>query len=118
MRVIAAWLVLAAALVGAHVRVVSAASEPPSPRVRIELVSEVQSIAPGETFWVGLRQRIAPGWHTYWMNPGDSGEPPRIEWTLPAGFTDSNTANNSMTVSKWRSQKSVRSRRNAMRRTR
>jgi thiol:disulfide interchange protein DsbD len=47
----------------------------------------VQSIPPGETFWVALRQEIAPGWHTYWgVNPGDSGEPPRIEWSLPAGF--------------------------------
>lgn len=87
MRVIVAWLVLAAVLVGGHVPVVLAASEPPSPRVRIELLSEALSIAAGETFWVGLRQRIAPDWHTYWMNPGDSGESPRIEWTLPAGFT-------------------------------
>ena len=36
---------------------------------------------------MALRQEIAPGWHTYWMNPGDSGEPPRIEWALPTGFT-------------------------------
>ena len=57
------------------------------PKVRVELLSEVASIAPGETFWVALRQEIAPGWHTYWMNPGDSGEPPRIEWALPTGFT-------------------------------
>jgi thiol:disulfide interchange protein len=57
------------------------------PKVRVELLSEVASIAPGETFWVALRQEIAPGWHTYWMNPGDSGEPPRIEWALPSGFT-------------------------------
>ena len=35
---------------------------------------------------MGLRQEIAPGWHTYWFNPGDSGEPARIEWELPSGF--------------------------------
>ena len=57
------------------------------PKVRVELLGEVASIAPGETFWLALRQEIAPGWHTYWMNPGDSGEPPRIEWALPSGFT-------------------------------
>jgi thiol:disulfide interchange protein DsbD len=56
------------------------------PRVRIELVSEAASIRPGGAIWVGLRQRIRPGWHTYWINPGDSGEPTAIEWTLPAGF--------------------------------
>lgn len=36
--------------------------------------------------WLGLRQRIARGWHTYWINPGDSGEPTSITWTLPDGF--------------------------------
>src|SRR5262245_39370358 len=56
------------------------------PRVQVELLSEVAAVVPGQPFWVALRQRIAPGWHTYWMNPGDSGEPPRIEWDLPVGF--------------------------------
>jgi thiol:disulfide interchange protein DsbD len=64
-----------------------AASDPEPPRVQVELVSEVAAFTPGRTFWVALRQQIAPGWHTYWMNPGDSGEPPRIEWALPSGFT-------------------------------
>jgi thiol:disulfide interchange protein len=64
-----------------------AAPEPTAPKVSVELLSEVRAIASGETFWVALRQRIAPGWHTYWMNPGDSGEPPRVEWALPTGFT-------------------------------
>ena len=63
----------------------SAAAEPP--RVRVELVSDVGAIAPGQRFWVALHQRIERGWHTYWVNPGDSGEPPRIEWDLPSGFT-------------------------------
>jgi DsbC/DsbD-like thiol-disulfide interchange protein len=27
------------------------------------------------------------GWHIYWQNPGDSGEPPRIKWQLPSGVT-------------------------------
>src|SRR5262249_15167562 len=57
-----------------------------SPRVQVQLLSEVTAVAPGRPFWVALRQRIAPGWHTYWVNPGDSGEPPRIQWDLPSGF--------------------------------
>jgi thiol:disulfide interchange protein len=64
-----------------------AAPGPETPRVAVELVSEVGAIAPGQTFWLALHQRIAPGWHTYWTNPGDSGEAPRIEWSLPPGFT-------------------------------
>ncbi|MGH7346190.1 MAG: protein-disulfide reductase DsbD family protein [Candidatus Rokuibacteriota bacterium] len=75
-----AYLVLAGAEPSA------AASDLEGPRVRVELLSEVGAIAPGQTFWVALHQRIAPGWHTYWVNPGDSGEPLRIEWALPPGF--------------------------------
>ncbi len=26
------------------------------------------------------------GWHTYWINPGDSGDPAEFEWELPEGF--------------------------------
>ncbi|RIA56912.1 protein-disulfide reductase DsbD family protein [Dichotomicrobium thermohalophilum] len=55
-------------------------------KVQIDLLSETAAIRPGQTFWVALRQKIAPGWHTYWENPGDSGEPTRIDWTLPEGF--------------------------------
>ena len=30
----------------------------------------------------------SPGWHTYWMNPGDSGEPPTIDVdSCPPGFS-------------------------------
>src|SRR5262245_54632432 len=58
-----------------------------APKVRVELVSDVAALAPGRAFWLGLRQEIAPGWHTYWINPGDSGEPAQIEWSLPTGFT-------------------------------
>ena len=53
--------------------------------VRAELISEVSAVKPGEPFWVALRQTIRPKWHTYWKNPGDSGLPTEIKWTLPAG---------------------------------
>jgi thiol:disulfide interchange protein DsbD len=32
-----------------------------------------------------LHLRMKEGWHTYWRNPGDSGEPPHVAWTLPEG---------------------------------
>ena len=53
--------------------------------VRAELVSEQATVKAGEPFWVGLRQTIRPKWHTYWKNPGDSGLPTEIAWTLPPG---------------------------------
>ncbi len=55
--------------------------------VRAELISEISAVKPGEPFWVALRQTIRPKWHTYWKNPGDSGLPTEIKWTLPAGTT-------------------------------
>ena len=53
--------------------------------VRAELISEVAEVKAGEPFWVALRQTLRPHWHTYWKNPGDSGLPTEIIWTLPAG---------------------------------
>jgi DsbC/DsbD-like thiol-disulfide interchange protein/cytochrome c biogenesis protein CcdA len=55
--------------------------------VETELVSARASAAPGETVTLVLRQKIRAGWHTYWTNSGDSGEPTRLTWTLPPGFT-------------------------------
>jgi thiol:disulfide interchange protein DsbD len=65
---------------------VKSPAPPGPPRVTVSLLGETASIQPGTSFWVGLHQRIAPGWHTYWTNPGDSGEPPTLDWELPAGW--------------------------------
>ncbi|HXM64694.1 MAG TPA: protein-disulfide reductase DsbD domain-containing protein [Terriglobales bacterium] len=53
----------------------------------LELVAENQWIAPGQKFDLGLHFQLEKGWHIYWINPGDSGEPPRVEWQLPQGVT-------------------------------
>src|SRR5437588_12894454 len=29
----------------------------------------------------GIAFKLQPGWHTYWRNPGDSGVPPRFDFT-------------------------------------
>jgi thiol:disulfide interchange protein/DsbC/DsbD-like thiol-disulfide interchange protein len=56
-----------------------------SPRATVTLASDLDGIAPGTTFRVGLRQKLAPHWHTYWKNPGDAGAPPEITLRLPDG---------------------------------
>jgi DsbC/DsbD-like thiol-disulfide interchange protein len=53
---------------------------------KLELISEKDAIVPHQPLRVGIRFDLQEGWHTYWVNPGDSGEAARIEWTLPAGF--------------------------------
>ena len=30
--------------------------------------------------------RTAPGWHGYWLNPGDAGLPMDVQWQLPKGL--------------------------------
>ena len=52
-----------------------------------ELVSLGSAIAPGGAQQVGLVLTMDEHWHVYWINAGDSGEPPHIAWTLPEGIT-------------------------------
>ena len=55
--------------------------------VAVSLIGETRNVVPGQPLNVALRQQIAPGWHTYWRNPGESGLPTTIDWSLPTGFT-------------------------------
>lgn len=64
----------------------SLAQSPADHHAKVELIAEDDSIDPGRQLWVGLRFRMDPGWHIYWVNPGDSGEPPRVQWEMPEGF--------------------------------
>jgi len=59
---------------------------PEGPFVRYALVPEKTTIAPGEEILIGIAHTIAPHWHVYWLNPGDSGLPVRTKWALPEGF--------------------------------
>ena len=57
-------------------------------QVRAELMAHAPDGAdPGKTVWVGLQLTHQPEWHTYWKNPGDSGLPTQLTWTLPPGVT-------------------------------
>ncbi|HQC85588.1 MAG TPA: protein-disulfide reductase DsbD family protein [Rhodoferax sp.] len=57
-------------------------------QVRAELVAHApDGVAPGSTVTLGLQLTHQPHWHTYWKNPGDSGLPTQLQWTLPAGVT-------------------------------
>ena len=64
----------------------SALSETAKQHAKLSLVPEKASLAPGDSQWIGLRFELEPGWHIYWTNPGDSGEPPKITWHLPNGI--------------------------------
>jgi thiol:disulfide interchange protein/DsbC/DsbD-like thiol-disulfide interchange protein len=56
--------------------------------LRAELLAHApDGVAPGKQVWVGLQLAHQPHWHTYWLNPGESGLPTQLQWTLPAGVT-------------------------------
>jgi len=49
------------------------------------LLADVSTAAPGRAFRVGVLFTMAPSWHIYWKNPGDSGMPTMIRFAGPAG---------------------------------
>jgi thiol:disulfide interchange protein DsbD len=55
-------------------------------RVFVRLFADHDAGIPGKTIRLAVEQLIVPGWHTYWINPGDSGEPMKIQWGLPRGY--------------------------------
>ncbi|MBS0353859.1 MAG: thioredoxin family protein [Proteobacteria bacterium] len=63
----------------------AASSRASTPQVEAELVASATAIRPGDEIQLGVRQKIIPHWHTYWVNPGDSGLATQIAWTLPDG---------------------------------
>jgi DsbC/DsbD-like thiol-disulfide interchange protein len=50
----------------------------------ISLIASPPSDSSGSR-WIGLHFELDRGWHIYWTNPGDSGEPPKVTWQLPSG---------------------------------
>jgi len=77
LRILFLWL-LAAAVFAAPVR---------TEHVEAEMVAERTAATPGTTLTLALRLKIVPGWHTYWRNPGDSGEPTALDMLLPPGWS-------------------------------
>lgn len=67
--------------------VTSWAGEETKAPLRLDLVSEVSTIVPGEPFTVALFLQHAPHHHSYYKFPGIVGVPTSITWELPEGFT-------------------------------
>lgn len=51
-----------------------------------QLVAEGPAPAGGEVE-LAIEMRTAPGWHGYWLNPGDAGLPMAVKWELPEGYS-------------------------------
>ncbi|MBV8629837.1 MAG: thioredoxin family protein [Silvibacterium sp.] len=64
-----------------------AAPSATAPHLTVQLVVPPTQIYSGQNFSAGLYFKLDRGWHVYWVNAGDSGEPPSVKWTLPPGVT-------------------------------
>jgi thiol:disulfide interchange protein/DsbC/DsbD-like thiol-disulfide interchange protein len=82
-RLIFALILLLAA--GLPARAVSSSAD--AQHLHVQLVVPESALVRGHSAKAGLYFKLEPGWHVYWKNPGDSGEPPRMKWTLPEGIT-------------------------------
>ena len=54
--------------------------------IQPELVAEGPAV-PGGEVELAVLMHTSPGWHGYWLNPGDAGLPMQVDWQLPAGAT-------------------------------
>lgn len=70
----------------ANVAGYAATSAADAPHVHVELLAATAQATTGP-LKVALRFELDPGWHVYWRNPGDAGEPVRVSWKLPSGVT-------------------------------
>jgi DsbC/DsbD-like thiol-disulfide interchange protein/cytochrome c biogenesis protein CcdA len=57
----------------------------PARGIEPQLVAEGPA-PPGGEVELAIHMRTKPGWHGYWLNPGDAGLPMDVEWQLPPGF--------------------------------
>ncbi len=51
-----------------------------------QLVIENNKMIRGQAAYIDFKIILKDGWHTYWINPGDSGYPLMIDWDLPPGI--------------------------------
>jgi thiol:disulfide interchange protein DsbD len=62
------------------------APEAHAEHIDVALLAAETALVPGHIAPLGIRLRHAPHWHTYWINPGDSGLPTELVWHLPEGY--------------------------------
>jgi len=61
-----------------------AVGQPRETAIAPELVAEGPAV-PGRDVELAIVMRPKPGWHGYWLNPGDAGLPMSVDWQLPTG---------------------------------
>ena len=50
-------------------------------------ISRSRTYEAGKPIQMAIRLTIDPGWHSYWLNPGEGGMKTTVKWDLPNGWT-------------------------------
>lgn len=79
---------LGAAMLTARAAGQAAAPPPGEPAILVSVGAQasVETIHPGDRLLLAFRFEIAPHWHIYWKNPGDTGAATEIRIDAPEGF--------------------------------
>ncbi len=78
------WMVATAALFAGGIARSEAVGADAS-HLRVELIAP-STLVRGQKVEAGLHFTLESGWHVYWQNAGDAGEPPRLSWKMPKGI--------------------------------
>ena len=54
--------------------------KPEKNSIEVELIPENGILKKGDEYFFGIKFKLENGWKTYWKNPGDAGEPLRVNW--------------------------------------
>jgi len=55
--------------------------------LNVKLISDCNKLPKNGKFSTGILFNLQPGWHLYWINPGDAGLAPNIHWDLSSQIT-------------------------------
>jgi thiol:disulfide interchange protein DsbD len=74
---------------GVAARAASATAD--ATHVHAQLVIPQRTFTQGSVADAGIYLKLDQGWHVYWKNAGDAGEPFKVRWALPEGVTAGET---------------------------
>ena len=61
-------------------------AQSPDKVISVELITDQTEVTWGTEGWLGIKVKLAPEWHIYWKNSGESGYPTTLTWDAPSGI--------------------------------
>ena len=61
-------------------------AQSPEEVISVELITDQTEVTWGTQGWLGIKVKLAPEWHIYWKNSGESGYPTTLTWDAQSGI--------------------------------